>query len=253
MNPKPQTPPPKLLTVEIPQVKSESTIAAENTVGLRKPEEKSPPPQQTVTESPNVPKEPGEGEVSFYVGSTGTGKTYLALQHWIKRLHVTRYPGIIIDGMGERRNISDLRARLTVRDCNSALAALFREHRHVVWMPKSLDEVELFCEKAVACAQEGHPIIIFMDETSPWMSSHRQPENLMLLLRSHYHTRIECLMTTQYLARDFPPLALNCVQNAYIFRNTSPQALERISQTFPDVDIEAVRKLPDRKFIEVHV
>jgi len=200
-----------------------------------------------------VSREPKEDEISFYVGSTGTGKTYLAFQHFRARLAATRVCGIIIDGMGERRNISACRAAYTVPHVTGALEALYRANRHVVWMPKSLDEVELFCEKAVACAQEGHPIIVFFDETSPWMSSHRQPENLMLLLRSHYHTHLEVMMTTQYLARDFPPLALNCVQNAYIFRNTSPQALERISQTFPDVDIEAIRKLPDRHFVEVHV
>ena len=155
--------------------------------------------------------------------------------------------------MGERRNIQALRATYAVPDLQTALANLFKHSRHVVWMPKSIDEVEEFSKKAVACAQEWHPIIIFFDETSPWMSSHRQPEELMLMLRGHWHTQIEIIMTTQYLARDFPPLVLNCVQNAYLFRNTAPQAIQRISETFPDVDLEKIRHLPDREYIEVHV
>jgi hypothetical protein len=120
-------------------------------------------------------------------------------------------------------------------------------------MPRSLDEVEEFSDKAHSLGIAGRPVVILFDETSPWMSSYRQPVALMLLLRAHFHNRCEIFMTTQYLARDFPPLALNCVQNAYIFRNTSPQALARIGETFPDVVIEEIRKLPDRRFVEVHV
>jgi hypothetical protein len=120
-------------------------------------------------------------------------------------------------------------------------------------MPETEDDVEEFCDKVHRLGVQGHKIVVLFDETSPWMSSHKQPDKLLMLLRGHYHSGTEVFMTTQYLGSDFPPLALNCVQNAYLFRNTSPRALERIQGTFPDVDTDAVRKLKDREFIEVHV
>jgi hypothetical protein len=198
-------------------------------------------------------REPGEAEVSFYCGATGTGKTYLALFHFKRLLQATGRSGIIVDGMGERRNLGPYRAAYGVRDLSGCLDMAYRQGRHVVWMPRSLDEVEEFSDKAHALGIAEKPVTILFDETSPWMSSYRQPVALMLLLRAHYHNRCDVLMTTQYLARDFPPLALNCVQNAYIFRNTSPQALQRIAETFPDIDVDAVRKLPDRQYVEIHV
>jgi len=186
-----------------------------------------------------------EGTVSIYVGDTGTGKTYLAYDHFKATLSATGRPGLIVDSMGAR-NFDDIRGRYLANTTDDALHTLYDRHQHAVFNPETPEESEILWGEVKTRVDR---FCIFIDETSPWMSAHCAPKNLMFLIRSHRHRGHHMFLTTQYLG-DFPPAVLQCLTKVYIFRSSAPQTLDRLADTFPRLDLENIQSLPDRQHIE---
>jgi hypothetical protein len=185
-----------------------------------------------------------EGTVAIYVGDTGTGKTYLALEHFKSALAATGRPGLIIDSMAAR-NFDDVRGRYPAGTVDETTSILYDRHRHAIYNPETPEDLEVLWGEV---KRRPDPLCIFIDETSPWLSAHLKPANLMYLIRSHRHRGHHMFLTTQYLG-DFPPAVLQCLTKVFIFRSTAPQTLERLQDTFPRLDLARIQELPDREHI----
>jgi hypothetical protein len=191
------------------------------------------------------------GGCSLYTGDTASGKTHLAYCRSIADVTESGQPLLILDSFGAD-NFDSIRSHYECESLASTVEKLYGKGEHVIWSPRDCDELEEFskiCWKA-AKADPKTPITILLDESSPWLSPKYEPPELTRLIRGHRHCGITLHITTQYCG-DLPPVYWQCCHHIYIFRNTSPRALERIKLMLPSVDPEKVRTMPLREHIAV--
>jgi hypothetical protein len=187
----------------------------------------------------------------LYLGDTNSGKTHLAFSHFSSELEASGRPGLIVDSFGAN-NFDSLRERYDCEGAADVERRLWDRGEHVIWSPRDCDELELMAEKIwkASKADPKSPVVLFIDETSPWLSPKYEPPHLTRLIRGHRHSDVTVFMTTQYCG-DLPPVYWQCAHHIYLFRNTTPRALERIKLMLPGVDTEKIRTLPLREFVYV--
>lgn len=190
-----------------------------------------------------------EGITAGYWGDTGTGKTFAAMRDSYHHAGECRAAILIIDGFGAR-NFDALRDRIGVWDAAGALDAVVRKRRHAIWQPGSVEELDagFFAALDAALLRGAIPPVILLDEINPWMSAHYMPPNFTRMLRAHRHRGVSFFLTSQYIGDVAPPL-INCINRHFIFRNQSPRAVQRITDSVPGIDARAVQTMPDRSCI----
>jgi len=122
-----------------------------------------------------------------------------------------------------------------------------RDLPRVVWTdgqaaavkPRDLADVELVAR----AVRGGKNAVLLVDEASLWLSNRRCSEELLRVLRTTQHCRSRVLLTTQHFSGDIPQAALACAPDLFLFRTTSPRAIETLSKHF-DVNAGQVRNLP---------
>lgn len=177
-----------------------------------------------------------------YYGDVRTGKTTAALAEAQAEAGAAGLPLLILDSLGSQ-TFDHLRDALEVKSARAACLRMWRTGKHTLWVPKDPEDVEAVAAVAFDMGHAGRPCVVLIDETSPWFSAWSRPKNLTLLIRAHRHCRVSVFLTTQYLG-DLSPAYLQCVEKHRVFRNTSPRALQRIRETFPEIDVEKVSRLP---------
>ena len=181
-------------------------------------------------------------------GDTGTGKTTWGLQFAIAHAHDRGLPLLCIDSFGARN--FDGWTACRAGGGASLVRRLYGECRNACWTPTAPEEVCAIARVLQEMGKRGRPVVVLIDETSPWLSAYSRPNELLLLVRSYRHSAVSIISTTQYLG-DVPPIYLQCQSVSVFFRNTSPRALQRIADTYPSVPIETVRTLPVGSFVRI--
>ena len=182
--------------------------------------------------------------VAYYVGGTGTGKTTLMMQHAYTQAAVRAVPLILLDSEGVVG--PDKFQGETVPNIARLIDAVWKEGKHVRFLPKEAEEVEGL-SRAV---RSGGGCVLAIDEVSYWARGGSILDDLARLYRVHRHSGVDLYATSQYPA-DISPLIWNVKSEVYIFRNESSRAVERIREecSLPVEQIDSIPMLPDMTFI----
>lgn len=146
--------------------------------------------------------------VTLYVGTTGTGKTYAALQE-MRRLNM---PRVILDLGG-----SSLLAEIPR---GASLRGPLTERR---WTPEKASELEALLD---ACYRRGN-LAILVDDAAALPS-----KELGRLCRLWRPRNLRILITTQHVSGDVSQAVLACDPLIVAFRTTSPRSLEWLREHF---------------------
>lgn len=179
--------------------------------------------------------------VSLYLGIPGSGKTTLARTRAAEDIRRTGLPCLILDSEGAN-NLSDIPAAPDVR---TVLYTLYGHGRNIRYIPKDEDDVE----RLAAGVRAGRGVVFLVDEFGYWASCRKILPSITRILRGHRHSSIYLHATTQYLS-DLAPLALQCYDELYVFRNQSARGLERLRDEY-SLDEALVQNLPPGAAIHV--
>ena len=156
------------------------------------------------------PVRPG---VHAYIGTTGTGKTYLAIQEAFPLARSLGVGVLVIDTRGAE-NWRDM----PVVENRGAIATVFRARAIAHVIPKSMEDFE---ELIRAADQYGNAVLI-IDECATFATS----PALALLVRVWRHRRVSIFLTTQKVGRDVEQSVLACDPVIRLFRVTNSATLE---------------------------
>jgi len=169
----------------------------------------------------------------FYIGSTGTGKTTLALEHLGRDIKSNGHPALVIDSQG----VSLLKGIPHYTDWKKAARRVFHDRKNVAFIPNDPAEVSAFFD----VARSAGSVNLLIDEGAFWMSWARLPRSIELGFRTHLHTGITIRTTTQCLT-DVHGVTLQCAGALHIFRCTSPRILKRLESEY-GIDPKRVQAL----------
>lgn len=181
--------------------------------------------------------------IAYFVGATGSGKTYLACKLAVEDAASTHRPLVIIDSEGVVP--AGTGGAVLVDNPGELPAIVWREGHSVRFVPDGPEDVG-----RVACyLRGGKNAVLLVDEISYWgRGAHVVPE-LARLFRVHRHSNVSIYATSQYPG-DISPLIWNIRTHVYVFRNDSMRAMERLTEelSLSDEDVDAIRSLPDREY-----
>lgn len=186
--------------------------------------------------------------ICVYVGTTGSGKTYLAWKHLKRLRRRARVPCLLIDSAGAEnfqgephaKGLAEVAAQLN--DPNKGI---------VYWTPENVLEVDALFSVLLRLAKEGKatPIGIMIDEVSFWTVESRSKE-LRKLCRLWRHVKVTLLITSQHVSGDLGQVMLACNPLLFLFKTTAPASLKWIEDNHA-VTAEEVRAIPERSWVEV--
>lgn len=188
--------------------------------------------------------------IGVFVGTTGTGKTYLAWK-LLKRLRRRRHiPCLLIDSAGAENFRSEPHAR-TLQEV--AFQLNDPEKGIVYWTPENVLEVDAFIAQLLLLAKQGKgvPIGIMIDEVSFWTVESRSKE-LRKLCRLWRHVEATLFITSQHVSGDLGQVMLACNPLLFLFQTTSPTSVEWIEKNCR-ISEELTRSIPLRHWIEVRL
>lgn len=175
---------------------------------------------------PNYPVDPG---VHVYIGTTGTGKTHLAIQH--------SFP--LARSLGQGMLIIDCRAagnfkEMPVDTVREASVKVFERKGIARVIPRDEEQFEAL----LLAADRYGKACILIDECATFASS----RSLSLLVRVWRHRELSLFLTTQKVGRDVEQSVLACDPTIYLFRVTNPRSLEWACRWY-DLDETRLRSL----------
>jgi KaiC/GvpD/RAD55 family RecA-like ATPase len=181
--------------------------------------------------------------VAYFVGGTGTGKTTLACRLAMEQAGKRGVPGILIDSEGVVG--SDKWDAETPDSLQDLVRVVWQEGRHARWVVRDPEEVSLISE----AIRRGKDIVLCVDEISYWGRGASPIPELARLFRVHRHSRVDIYATSQYPG-DISPMIWNVRTHAYVFRNDSVRAIERLRVELGLLRSEedAIRTLPNLKY-----
>ncbi len=180
-----------------------------------------------------------------YVGTTGVGKTYLARQH-LDELHKMGIPCLVIDS-ATVQNFADLPH---VKNAREVVTKLYSEYDEgspapmIAWTPRTIEEFDALLNAIMEAKADGG-VAILIDEITFWKKS----LNLPFLCRTWRHSRTTILVTSQHVSADLGQVLFGCNPRIFIFRTTAPRSLEWLFK-WHGLDVDAIREMPDREYIE---
>lgn len=160
---------------------------------------------------------------TWYVGVTGSGKTWLAWAELSADIALDGRPALILDAQADPK-FSGIPEAPTV---DAAIRRVWGDGLHARIIPRTLDDAR----RLAAAAHAGGRCHVLIDEAAFWMRANSVPEELGRGMRAHRHSQTTWRFTTQHLA-DIPPLALQCASRMEVFRCSSPSVLERLSREY---------------------
>ena len=177
--------------------------------------------------------------VSWYVGCPHSGKTTAASVHarWFREKFGV--PVVVVDS----EETEDFRG---LDHCapRELPELVWKAKQSVAVKPGSVADVDAVAEAVRA----GKDVVLLVDEASLWLSNRRCSEALLRVLRTTQHCRVRVLLTTQHFSGDIPQAALACAPDLYLFRTTSPRALDVLSRHF-SIDAEQARTLEKHHYL----
>lgn len=163
--------------------------------------------------------------VTLYVGTTGAGKTYAALED-LRTIPMRR---VILD-LGGSRLLSDIpEGSRKGPESESRL------------MPESAEQLDAEFQKVY---REGNAALLVDD------SSALPAPGLGKLCRLWRPRNLRILITTQHISGDIAQAIQACDPLIYVFRTTSPRSLEWLEK-WHGVDPQEVRSLETGEALEV--
>jgi hypothetical protein len=165
--------------------------------------------------------------------------------HAMKKAGERAVPAILIDSEGVVGK--DKWDAEEVFSLEALIEKVWKEGKHVRYHPKGGEEVDALCRVVRA----GGNCVLACDEISYWARGAGLLPELARLFRVHRHSAVDLYGTSQYPA-DISPLIWNVKSEAYIFRNESSRALERLSEecSLDDDGEELIAGLENMKYIE---
>jgi len=179
--------------------------------------------------------------IHVYLGTTGIGKTYKALED-LRGLHRKGWRCVVIDS-ARVENFSKLER------CETLEAVVRRtwgggKPCFVAWTPEDTDEFDAFMQAAL----ETGDVAILVDEVSFW-SGKNGTRILPKLCRVWRHSRVRLLITCQHVGSDLTQTLLACNPRIFIFRCTAPRSLEWVEK-WHGIPLAEARAIPDRTYLE---
>lgn len=156
-----------------------------------------------------------------YIGTTGTGKTHLACQHAIALGSAQRRGVLIIDSRGA----NNLKGLLPIYQVDKKLEEALSQGKVCRAVPYGREE-DLIFDRAMDIIDRRGRLVLFIDEVSKW--SHNRM--LLSLCSVWRHRDISIFLTTQKVGVDIQQGVLSCDPSLYLFRLTSPTALEWVER-----------------------
>lgn len=172
--------------------------------------------------------------VSLYLGIPGSGKTTLARRRAGEEVSKYNLPCLVLDSEGAN-NLADIPRAMTLQD---VFDRLYNGRQNVRYMPEGEEDVE----RLAAGVRAGRNLVFLIDEFGYWASYRKILPSIARILRGHRHANIYLHATTQYLS-DLAPLALQCYDNLYVFRNQSARGIERLQDEYL-IPPEKIQNLP---------
>lgn len=159
-----------------------------------------------------------EDGIHVYIGTTGTGKTHLAIRHAIELARSKSLGVLVIDSRGAQ----NLKEIPLYREGKDLYSDLFNYGKIVRVVPENADEFDRIMK---TLDRVGNAVVL-IDEVSEWAT------NLTFnkLCRVWRHRTISFFITTQKIGRDVEQTVLACDPNIYIFRLTNPRSLEWVER-----------------------
>jgi hypothetical protein len=181
---------------------------------------------------------------AWYVGCPRAGKTFLAYQH-VQRDHaLTGWPILVVDST-EAGNFDRVSHALSAEE--ALIEILANKKREIAWTPRDPEDVDALA-RAIRAGGRMH---VLVDEAAFWIGGPRGRGGALLrLLRAYRHARVSLHLTTQHFSGDVSAEALACAPQLFVFRTTSPAALDSIERNF-GLPAAKVRALPERQCLRV--
>ena len=181
---------------------------------------------------------------SWYAGQTGTGKTWLAVEHALEVQGGTGWPLLILDPARDRE-LSKIDNVQRVTSARDAIRGVWGDGANVIWTPDEMADADYVFKAAL----KGRQVVLLVDEAHLWTSGGRRESALVRLLRMHRHAEVRCLLTAQHLSADIPAAALSCAPELYCFQMSGPQVLKRLRELGGDT--ETIANLPARHYVVI--
>lgn len=186
------------------------------------------------------------GISELYFGEPGTGKTTLAMQRCIGRAASRGVPCVFLDPNATLQPPGALIYREA--EPQVIVDPIWTNGSHVVYTPpRNQDSVESFFKTVGA----GGDVVLLVDECSFYARGERASKELLHLCQLRRHKGVDMFFTSTYCA-DAHTVVWTTRTKAFIFRNRSAIALERIQRELccTDQEIETIRNLPDFQYME---
>ena len=174
--------------------------------------------------------------IYFYIGTTGSGKTTKAFSDCSQHIKDNGNPALIIDSQG----VAPLAGVIHYDSWQAAARAIWNDKNrtNAAFIPKMSSEVESLFH----LARTLRNVNIILDEAAFWLSARHVPKPIELAFRTHLHTGLVILGTSQH-ASDLSPLVYQTLTGLYVFRCTSPRVLDRLQKEY-GIEREKVQNLP---------
>lgn len=163
--------------------------------------------------------------IVIYLGTTGTGKTYSAIQQ-ITALHEsTADRGCIVVDSAASPTLAHIPR---VPSLEVAVKEAWGGRRMVRWIPSDEGEQDSDADftRLMKAAREGGNIRLLIDEASFW---YRNPQ-LLKLVRVWRASNVTLYFTGQTIGQDFGQGVLGCNPKFYVYRVTAPRTIEFCEQ-----------------------
>jgi len=108
-----------------------------------------------------------------------------------------------------------------------AARLLWTDGSHCRWMPNDPDELERMAE----LARQLRRVVLLVDESADYLhSGTRTRSRVLKLIRTHRHSEVWLLFTTQHPSGDVPQAAFGGGPLLYVFQTSVPAALEQLER-----------------------
>lgn len=108
-----------------------------------------------------------------------------------------------------------------------AIELIWQQGTHCRWTPDDPDELE----RVAAAARELRGAVLLVDESSDYLhSGTKRRSRVLKLIRTHRHSDVWLLFTTQHFSGDVPQAAFGGGPLVYVFNTTGPAALEQLQR-----------------------
>lgn len=181
--------------------------------------------------------------IYIHVGTTGTGKTWLANEEIRATCAASGKNALIIDSTCAS-NFEDVPHAENLRDAilqTWGPRAEGEAPRVVVYTPENDVEFDALMK---ACREVGN-VVLLVDELSFWTGS----SEFKKLCRVWRHSRLHIYVTCQIVAQDLGQYILGCNPTLRIFRLSAPRSIEFMMR-WHGLEPDAIRAHPDLHYFE---